>query len=157
MCPLIRCHTSFFNYFNFILLLLICIVRTSYELSLLALRHLWTGLDLANCGRVVIVLLMQLQVISLLIAVLLFQNVILVALANRIYLCKSFASSLKAVDNAARIQTLLAFVLPILSGLIVARGGATNSETDCWPVNVHLDAAQFFWRASLGFQAFMVS
>lgn len=136
-------------------------MRTSYELSVLALRHLWPGLRLANCGQVVVALVVQLQVIALLLAVLLFQNIILVVLANRIYLCKSFASSLKAVDNAAKGQTLLAFVLPILCGLIVVGGegvgAVVNSETDCWPVNAQLDVGQFFWRSSLALQAVLVS
>lgn len=154
---LIRCHTSFFNHYNFHLLLAICIVRTCYELSLYTLRHLWQGLDMLNCARVMMLLVAQLQIIQSLLAVLIFQNVILVLLATRIYLCKSFASSLKAVDNATKLQLLLASALPAFTSLAISGLGRTSPGPICWPVAAQLDWARLFFSWSHVLQVALVS
>lgn len=109
-----RCHINFINRFNFVPLLLACLVRSSMEM-VIALQHQLVP-SVWPCTTTILVwslLAVPLQIILCLLATLLFQNLFLIILANKVYLSKSYTAILHAMNRSKQMQTCLSFVLPI--------------------------------------------
>ena len=122
-----RCHHSFFNDFNFIPMFLACTMRTSIELCIL----LWPAEGTTNwCQAVLFLVLFQMQTISSLLVVFIFQNALLTILASKIYLSKNYATSMHALTKARKIQIAVATVftpIQLASLFCVSQSGS------CWP------------------------
>ncbi|KPM05866.1 hypothetical protein QR98_0043380 [Sarcoptes scabiei] len=132
-----RHHQSYFNQSNFFPLFLICLSRTLYELcTLLDSNHFWS-FDLPSqidrwCQSQMFILIYLLFVISSLFAVFLFQNVILLVMANKIYLTKSYLKHSNALKRIQMLQIIFSITFPLLS-LILLFLSIDNFLPNCWP------------------------
>lgn len=126
---LCRCHRSFFNDFNFGPMLVACIGRTVLELCVLS-TALWPEWTAHWCQAVLFLVLVQLQTISSMLLVFVFQNTLLAVLSSKIYLSKNYATSLHAMTKTRQIQTITAIVFaPVQLALLFSAGQSTL----CWP------------------------
>lgn len=110
-------------------MLVACIGRTVLELCVLS-SALWPEWTAYWCQAVLFIVLVQLQTISSMLLVFVFQNTLLAVLASKIYLSKNYASSLHAMTRTRQIQTITAIVFaPIQLALLFT----TAPSTICWP------------------------
>ncbi|OTF80738.1 hypothetical protein BLA29_009736, partial [Euroglyphus maynei] len=133
-------NQNYFNQSNFITLLLICIVRTSIELSstfnIIGLFMTNENNLLSNekwCRSRMFIIIFQLQIICSLFIIFLFQNVIILLLANKIYLTKNYTNSLMAINRSKYLQLIIAILLPLIH-LFIIYALFKNFHTNCWPI-----------------------
>lgn len=142
----------YFGQSNFLTLLIIVLVRTLIELSttLTTNGRLWYewlimrmstthdyGITVCRTGMFIVI--SQLQLICSLLTVFIFSNVILLILANKIYLTKNYINSLKALKSTKNIQLLIAITIPLIHLLALYSLGNNNInhnnvyDKNCWP------------------------
>lgn len=110
-------------------MLVACIGRTVLELCVLS-TALWPEWTAHWCQAVLFLVLVQLQTISSMLLVFVFQNTLLAVLASKIYLSKNYATSLHAMTKTRQIQTITAIVFaPIQLALLFSAAQSTL----CWP------------------------
>lgn len=110
-------------------MLVACIGRTVLELCILS-TALWPEQTSHWCQAGLFLVLVQLQTISSMLLVFVFQNTLLAVLASKIYLSKNYATSLHAMTKTRQIQTVTAIVFaPIQLALLFS---AAPSSV-CWP------------------------
>jgi len=84
----------------------------------------------------------QLQVISSLLAVFIFQNVVLLVLASKIYLSKNYTTSLHALTKSRQMQIAISPILAIIHfGILFAvlpRDTCLPGWTDMAIINISL-------------------
>nr|XP_027203878.1 uncharacterized protein LOC113797660 [Dermatophagoides pteronyssinus] len=141
---LIRYHQNYFNQSNFLILLLICIVRTLIELSstynIIGLfinnnenSLFWSIKNQKWCRSRMFIIIFQLQLICSLFTVFLFQNVIIILLAGKIYLTKNYYNSLCAIKRSKHLQLIIAILFPLINLFILYTLLYKNFLTNCWP------------------------
>ena len=143
-------HENYFNQSNFITLLLICIVRTMIELSstfnIFGMFITTTSTTAANndrnwwmnntkwwCHSRMFIIIYQLQIICSLFTVFLFQNVIILLLANKIYLTKNYYNILQSLKQSKQLQLLITILFPLIHQFVIFIF-VKNFHTNCWPI-----------------------
>lgn len=141
-------HENYFNQSNFITLLLICIVRTMIELSstfnIFGMfittttaanndRNWWMNNTKWWCHSRMFIIIYQLQIICSLFTVFLFQNVIILLLANKIYLTKNYYNILQSLKQSKQLQLLITILFPLIHQFIIFIF-VKNFHTNCWPI-----------------------
>ena len=124
-----RCHQSYFNHYNFPILFTVCLLRTLAEVCILANTH-WPHLLTTWCRPMLFVIIYQFQVISSLLAAFVFQNVILIIMANKVYLNKNYINSLHAIHRSRQIQSLISVMFPLIHLLLLYW---VAHQRLCWP------------------------
>ena len=124
-----RCHHSFFNDFNFTPMFLACIFRTSIELCLFSTLF-WPEFAANWCQAMLFIVLILMQIVSSLLTVFLFQNVLLTILSSKIYLSKNYSTSLYALTKSRHIQLTMAL---LFAPVHLASLFSVAQPNACWP------------------------